>query len=88
MGDFLLLSLVASLVLTVVLNLGLRFWPGRSGSSRPGPLSRPEINDGHIESKPDADQRPSVQVYFPWKAMLAVSVLLTVVLNVVALLAR
>jgi hypothetical protein len=78
-------SLVLSIVLTVVLNLALRLFPGagrRLGSS----LER------MAESRPDEPDEPEdrgrVRVVFPWRTMLLVSVVGTVVLNLVLLLRR
>lgn len=104
MGDFLLISIVASVVLTIVLNVVLRFWkpdperwfPSEPGSRQQGP---PPIDIGHFghgagndygdgHRHGDRFKGPRVRVFVPWKAMLAVSIGLTVVLNVVALLAR
>lgn len=78
--------LIASVVLTIVLNLVIRLPGVRQGVERwmtslasggrrgadPHPGSRLE---------PPTGGRPRVQVFFPWKAMLIASVVLTVVLN-------
>ena len=75
-------SLVLSVVLTVVLNLALRLFPGagrRLGSS----LER------MAAPRPDQpEDRGRVRVVFPWRTMLLVSVVGTVVLNLVLLLRR
>jgi hypothetical protein len=78
--DWLLFSLVASVVLTIVANLVLRAFRG-SGDR----LSR------RVESWAGADEqrRPNsgrerrVEVFFPWKTALIASLVLTVLLNVV-----
>ena len=76
-------SLIASVVLTVVLNLAIRRWPGTAGrpddrvSRQAPPTAMPE----HDESR----QRVGVMV--PWKAMLLASLVGTVLLNVVLRLA-
>lgn len=95
MGDFLLVSIVASVVLTVVLNVLLRFWkpdPGRWFPSEPDHRQSvpppADVERGGGDDPGDTHGRPTVRVFFPWKAMLAISIGLTVVLNVVALLSR
>lgn len=97
MGDVLLWSLVASVVLTVVANVAIRLWkpdlsrlfpldPGPPAD--PGPPPRQDVQaDGTVEPVRDRD-RPRVQVFFPWKAMPALSIGLTVVLNFVTWLTR
>jgi len=87
-SGFLIRSLVLSAVLTVLLNVFL-VWRGRrstadvfGGRPPPGPPLPPVNHDA------DAADRPRVQVFVPWKAMLIGSIGLTVVLNLVAWLAR
>jgi hypothetical protein len=100
MGEFLLLSIVASVVLTVIANIALRFWtpdperwfPSDTDARRPSP---PAPDDGGV-GPDDGDGReygggtegPRVRVLFPWRAMLVISIGLTVLLNTVALLTR
>ncbi|MEO6651926.1 MAG: hypothetical protein ABIP17_04640 [Ilumatobacteraceae bacterium] len=72
------------MVLTVVLNLGLRLFPGagdRAGR-RMETWAAPDPDDG---SDPYVPQSPQtrVKVFFPWKAMLIFSLVLTILLNVV-----
>jgi hypothetical protein len=81
-------SLVASVVLTVLLNVAIRLWPG--GAER----SARRLDDwAQQQAPPPPDGRsgggdgPQVRVIVPWKAMLLASVVLTVVLNVVLRLA-
>ncbi len=92
MSDFLIRSLILSVVLTVALNLFLA-WRSRQasrsdvdGASAPSPF--PESSP--FEPPPDAatGDRPRVQVYFPWKAMLIGSIALTILLNLGALIGR
>lgn len=66
--DWLVASLVLSVVLTVVVNVALRAFP-RAGDRIGRSLTR------------IAEERPSGGVYVPWKAMIVVSVVLTVGLN-------
>jgi hypothetical protein len=77
--SWIVMSLLLSVVLTVVLNLAVRAFP--SGPRRIG-----ERMDRWAASQPDNGRR--VQVFFPWKAMLIGSIALTVLVNVIAALAR
>jgi hypothetical protein len=94
MGRFLITSLGASLILTVVANAALWAWGSRSPQRRDHESRwRPEadrLSEPHRPAGPDPirPSRPEVRVYVPWKAMIVASVVLTVVLNVVVWLAR
>lgn len=76
--DWLVLSLVASVVLTVVLNLAIRCWPG---AARRGEQRLADWAQRQRPAEPGAGER-RVKVIVPWKAMLIASVGLTVLLNV------
>ena len=77
--EWLVFSLVASLVLTVLVNVVIRLWPGAAGRGIERLTDWAERKEG-----PEAGTGPGhVRVVFPWKAMLVASVVLTVVLNVV-----
>ncbi|MEY2426418.1 MAG: hypothetical protein QOI61_1990 [Actinomycetota bacterium] len=78
--SWLVLSLVLSVALTVVLNLGVRAFPN-------GPRRLQERADSWVAAQPQ-DRSPRVRVFFPWKAMLIGSVVLTVLVNLIAALAR
>jgi hypothetical protein len=82
MGDFLLWSLILSIVLTTGVNVGPRLFPGLARKARhriedtiapPDPRERPE-------------DRGRVRVIIPWRTMLAVSVVVTLALNLVLVL--
>ena len=77
MPSWLVTSLVASLVLTLVLNLGLRLFPGLGRKAEERFLAQ-------MESQVPDGRKPKrrVQVFFPWKTMIVVSVLATIALNV------
>ena len=84
--------LVTSLVLTIVLNLAIRLVPGLPdrlgrwlGSLAAPPPPGPE---GHGPAPPEGRPAPRVRVYAPWKAMIVGSIVLTVALNLIALLLR
>lgn len=75
MTTWLVASIVLSLVLTVVLNLVIRLGPGRSK----------RLEDRvrrHLQSVPaDEHGGSGVQIYFPWKWMIGLSVLGTIIIN-------
>ncbi len=78
MRDFLVVSLVGSLVLTVLLNVVPRVFPGATQRAEA------ELHRRFTEADPGADATGRrVRVFFPWKAMLAISIGLTVLLNVI-----
>jgi hypothetical protein len=72
MGQFLLWSLVGSVVLTVLLNLIPRLFPNAAARAQ----------RRMMDSVESGDQR-RVRVIFPWKFMLIASVALTVIVNIV-----
>jgi hypothetical protein len=78
-------SIVASIVLTIVLNVAIRAFPsiGDWVHERMARLAEHSANDRGGEPA-----RRRVQVYFPWKAMLIASVVLTIAINLVLLLVR
>lgn len=76
MPDWLVVSIVVSAVLTVVANVVVRIVPRRSM-----PLEE-RLLRGDGEKPGHGGRR--VQVYFPWKWMIALSVLGTIVLNLLA----
>lgn len=74
MTSFLVLSLVGSIVLTVVLNVVPRLFPGaaRRGDDA---LRR------SMERSSPVGERGGVRVWVPWKAMIVASLALTIGLN-------
>ncbi len=87
MGSFLLTSAIASIVLTVLLNVLPRLFPGATRRAEE------KMHDFVLEAERAQEQRrdpnetgPRVKVYAPWKAMLIGSIVLTVLVNVVGLL--
>jgi len=84
MSNFIIYSVVASIVLTVVLNVLPLIFPNAAAKLQ----KRIEENAKHaIEQHEDAT-RPRVKVFFPWKVMLVGSIVLTVLVNVIWALAR
>ena len=83
--SWLAFSLVASVVLTIVLNVALRLFPGsaRRLHERAARMAEPPDYDPNVEPR-----RSNIRVIFPWKAMLIGSLLLTVLVNAVLLARR
>jgi hypothetical protein len=78
--NWLLVSIVASVVLTIVLNVALRAF--RSSGDRTS--RRFESWAGADEQRGgDGGRERQVKVYFPWKTALIASLVLTILLNVV-----
>lgn len=74
-------SIVLSVVATVALNVVPRLFPRQTRSI--GERIERRAAERVDRSPNGASEQPRVQVFFPWKAMLIGSVLLTVLLNVV-----
>ena len=74
--NWLVLSIVASVVLTVVLNLAIRLFPG---TAERGARRVDEWAERQAADRPAGAGR--TQVIVPWKAMLIGSLVLTVALN-------
>lgn len=77
---FIVVSLVLSVVLTVLVNLGRRAFPNATAH-------RARRIDAWMESAvPDDGRR--VRVSAPWKAMLVASIVLTILVNLIVRLGR
>jgi hypothetical protein len=77
--EWLVASLVVSLVLTVLVNAAIRMWPGAASRGIERLTDWTERQDGTEVGRGSGP----VRVIFPWKAMLVASIVLTVGLNVV-----
>ena len=75
--QWLLLSVVLSLVLTLTLNIVVRLFPG---GARRAMNWFDDLSAQHSDESTTSQRRVSVVV--PWKTMIAVSIVLTVVINV------
>jgi hypothetical protein len=73
--QWLIASLVVSVVLTVLLNLVLRWFPGAGDR-----LAR-EVVDLASSNRPGRTNNSRAHVIAPWKAMLLASLILTLVIN-------
>ena len=83
MPSWLVVSIVLSVALTLALNLAIRLFPGagqRMGEGLDRLAERRRDDDG------DDDRR--VRVWVPWKLMIVVSLVGTVLLNLFLLLRR
>ena len=78
MRDFLVQSAIASVVLTVALNLLPRLFPNATRNA--GRKVHERVEQSWNEQQSNGSQ---VKVFFPWKAMIAISVVLTVLVNLV-----
>ena len=83
MSDFLVTSLIASVVLTVLINVLPMLFP--KSSEKVERKVQEKLNES-IARQQEGNQ-PRVRVFFPWKAMLIASLVLTVVVNVIGLFA-
>lgn len=84
MSNFIIYSIVGSIVLTVVLNILPLLFPNAAAKIQ---KKIEENARDAIEQHEDANL-PRVKVFFPWKAMLIGSIVLTVLVNIIGLLAR
>jgi len=84
MSSFLIISVVGSVILTVLLNLLPALFPKSAEKAERKMLERmQQMHEDRIDP-----ETPKVQVFFPWKAMLAISLFLTVAMNLVGYFAR
>ena len=84
MSNFLITSIVGSIVLTLLLNLlPLLFRNQAAGLQR----KVEEHARRSIEQHED-DNQPNVKIFFPWKAMIVISIILTVLVNVIGFFSR
>ena len=84
MSNFLLTSLIASIVLTIAINVLPILFPNTAAKAQ----RKLEENARRAIEQHEDDGRPKVKVFFPWKAMILISVVLTVLVNLVGYIAR
>ena len=82
--NFLLISLIGSIALTAIINVLPVLFPNAAAKAE-RKISE-KIQQTHADRV--NPETPKVRVFFPWKAMLMGSLALTVLVNVVGLLAR
>ncbi len=84
MSNFILTSIVASVILTLALNLLPMLFPNAAAKAERKMVEKmQEMHTDRIDPT-----TPKVKVFFPWKTMLLASVVLTVVVNLVGVIAR
>jgi len=84
MNSFLLTSLIGSVVLTLALNLLPALFPKAAEKAERKILE--SVQKTH-ENRVDPNT-PKVRVFFPWKAMVLISVGLTVAVNLIGFVSR
>ena len=84
MSKFLITSIVGSILLTLALNLFPLLFPNQATNLQ---RKMEEHARRSIEQQEDQNQ-PNIKVFFPWKAMLAASVILTILVNVIGFFSR
>ncbi len=80
MKDFLVTSLIASAVLTLALNILPMLFPNAAAKAQ----RKIGDNARRAIEQHEGDGRPRVKVFFPWKAMLVISLGLTVLVNLIS----
>jgi hypothetical protein len=84
MSSFLLTSLIASILLTLAINILPAFFPKAAAKAEDKIIEKMR----EVQSERQNPKTPKVHVFFPWKAMIAASLLLTVLVNITVYLAR
>jgi len=84
MSNFLITSIVGSIVLTLLLNLLPLLFPNQAA----GLQRRVEENARRSIEQHEDDNQPNVKIFFPWKAMIAISIILTILVNVIGFFSR
>ena len=84
MKDFLLTSLIASIVLTLALNLLPALFPNAAAKAERKIIEKMQ----DTQSDRIDPNTPKVRVFFPWKAMLIICLILTIAVNFIGVLAR
>lgn len=84
MNNFILYSVVGSIVLTVIVNVLPLLFPKSADKVQ----RSIEANARRAIEQHEDNNRPRVKVFFPWKAMLIGSIVLTVLVNLVGLASR
>lgn len=79
MNNFLLFSIIGSVTLTVLLNVLPLIFPKTSIKMQ----KKIEENAKRAIQQHEDENQPSLKILFPWKAMLVISLMLTVLINAV-----
>ena len=81
MNNFLITSIVGSIILTVLLNLLPLLFPNAATKVQ----RQLEENARRMIEQHEDDNQPRVKVFFPWKGMLIGSVVLTILVNLIGM---
>ncbi|MEE9309508.1 MAG: hypothetical protein V3U64_00660 [Cocleimonas sp.] len=84
MSDFITYSIIGSVILTIVLNVLPLLFPNTADKMQ----KKIEENARRAIEQHEDNNQPRVKVFFPWKAMLIGSVVLTVLVNLVSYFSR
>lgn len=96
MADLLVNIVIASVVLTALINVIPRLFPDSSAEDRIRDLiGEQRVDQTHLSPDPGgsnrlgsaegaAPRRPRFRIWFPWKSMLVGSLLVTALVNIVA----
>ena len=84
MNNFLTYSIIGSIVLTIVMNVLPLLFPNAAAKMQ----RKIEENARRAIEQHEDDTQPRVKVFFPWKAMLIGSIVLTVLVNLVGYFSR
>ena len=85
MQDFLIQSLIASVVLTILINVLPRLMRNASRKIERNIHEKIEQAFAEDDERLAEGNKPRVRVFFPWKAMLVISIVLTVLVNLAGL---
>lgn len=84
MNNFILYSIIGSIVLTVLVNVLPMLFPRAADKLQ----KKIEENARRTIDQHQDDNQPRVKVFFPWKAMLIGSIVLTVLINLISWLSQ
>ena len=88
MRAFLIQSIVASVILTLAINLLPRLFPRAAEKGERRVREGIERSMAERAAGDGATRRGGVRVFFPWKAMIIISIVLTVLVNAVGYFAK
>lgn len=84
MKEFLLTSLIASILLTLALNLLPMIFPNMAAKAeRKVVETMQKTHDDRVNPS-----SPKIRIFFPWKMMILISVGLTIAVNLIGFIAR
>jgi hypothetical protein len=84
MNNFITYSIIGSIVLTIAINVLPLLFPNTAAKMQ----RKIEENARRAIEQHEDDRQPRVKVFFPWKAMLIGSLVLTVLVNLIGFFSR